>query len=216
MIRTDQEGWRYSRDIVIEETHRLIRAEAYQQAESNLADALKTCASRRFDMILENEFSISQDQMIAWLDAEIRRHIDDGNCVAMQLELTRNLADDTDWICCSYGFTANAFPYADLTLEEFASMEKNNRYWQTEFDWLDNGDIELKGFETFVAARRDLQIKQKDDGIACQIAELILGVKYHRLIGEAATKTSQGSFWLIVQDHDSYYVPTVVRKTKSA
>lgn len=222
MIRTDQEGWRNSRDTVIEETHRLIREESYEQADSNLADLLKTCTSRRFDMILECEFSNTSEQMTSWLDAEIRRHINEGDCVAMQLELTRCWAEDIYWTCSCYGFTAGAFPHTREKLGEVAALATGG-YWKESHDSLSDGAIDLEGFRSYVAACRGLHTgreldkeKARDDSIAHTIAELILGVKYHRLISDAASNTANGPFWLIVQDNDSYYIPVAIRQANGA
>lgn len=213
MTSLDADTWRSERRKTRDLVRDLVRARDYGAAERCLSDLLLSVDCRRFDSVLCEDFTNPAERFAGLMDAEIEKARDAVEAVAVSLDLERDLGNDGNWVCAAYGFPETAYAFSGKSLAELNALADENP-WQGMMEWFGGGFERLTGFDDYQAAcRNHSREKTPDSALVHDLAELLVGVKYHRYLERAVALSRAAPIWLLAQDHDCYWIPRGVFRT---
>ena len=206
MPSLDANVWRDQRKKIRTQLFARIMSENYDAAAKQIAELMPRTECSLFDAVLVEEITTPVSDfarhLSGWIEGAARSDV-----AAISIDLERGLSKPEIWNCAAYGYLDSVYPFrASSHLELLLAAEENP--WQGEFDW-DEGGVALDGLEGYRAADRAYRkARSPDADVASDLAQIMVGLKYHRFIGAAVVAAaSKTSMWVVSQDHDSYWIP---------
>lgn len=216
MQMLDPDTWSAAREDVSRSVSAMMRAAEFEQARETVGELMLFCRSRRFHPVLGEDFSASNEPARDWLKSAISGLQRKGTQTSAALVTLRRSVEDHDvWKACICPMPEGSFSETDTSLVALNDMCAGLTRWPHQVPAANPQMLELQGLDSFKRATNGLNpINQPDDLIAQDLARLKVATEFHALIKQAADACGNGPAWLVVQDHDSDWLPVAVRQVE--
>jgi hypothetical protein len=214
MQMLDGETWAAARDDVMRSVGAMVRAGDFEQATATIGELMLFCRSRRFHPVLNEDLSASNKEAqpgSSLPSSGLERN--GARPGAALVTLQRGVEDHYVWKACFRPLPDGSFSETDTSLGALNDMCEGLTRWPHEASSARIEMLELQGLDSFKRATNGLNpINQSDDLIAQDLARLKVASDFHALMKHAADACGNGPALLVVQDHDSDWLPVAIRQ----